>query len=122
MLERLRSDRELRSRMQLSIHNLDDERAAFERVFHSMDTDPHYEVDNLTLDEFLAYIRAHKHQQKTSLPPRSQRQVQRIINAIRRVELEAVGQSTAHLDVKTGLNQTQRESRLAMLLCRQRRR
>ena len=36
MLERLRSDRELRARMQLSIHNLDDERAAFERVFHSM--------------------------------------------------------------------------------------
>lgn len=114
MLERLRSDRELRAQMQLSIHNLDDERAAFERVFHSMDTDPHYEVENLTLDEFLAYIRAHRHRaQDFTVTKKQAASAAESSTQYAESELEAVGQSTAHLDVKSGLDRTQRESRLA---------
>ena len=114
MLERLRSDHELRARMQLCTNNLDDERAAFDRVFHSMDTDPHYEVDHLTLDEFLAYIRAHRHRAEDfTLAKKPAASAAESSTQYAESELEAVGQSTVHLDVKSGLDQTQRASRLA---------
>ena len=113
MLERLRSDHELRARMQLSINNLDDERAAFDRVFHSMDTDPHYEVDHLTLDEFLAYIRAHRHRAEDfTLAKKPAASAAESSTQYAESELEAVGQSTI-LDPKSGLDQSQRASRLA---------
>jgi hypothetical protein len=113
MLERLRADGDLRVRMQLQVNNLDDEAAAFERVFHAMDTDPHYEVENLTLDEFLAYVRAHRHRAEgfsiDALNPTPSAAGSSTQYA--ESELEAVQQKSVH--VNSGFDQTQREQRLA---------
>ena len=112
MLERLRADGDLRMRLRLQVNHLDDEAAAFERVFHAMDTDPHYEVENLTLDEFLAYVRAHRHRAEDfSIALRPTPSAAGSSTQYAESELEAVQQKS--VNVNSGFDQVQREQRLA---------